>query len=624
MPVIVLGSIPVIVLGSICLVVAGLMGVVNMVTGPIIQKAEEQKVYDSLREVLDGEFAPAELPADAPKTVTAIYKVSEDGELIGHVVTVEKQGYASKILLTVGIDSEGKTTKVVITSQQETHGKDISPVLDGLSAGISSDEVSGVEHVANATRTSEFIKEAVADAFKAVGFSDGSSDDSSDDNNDEEVETLPKTDEEIKALAAEMVEGVTLTELTLDSAPSALKKAYSADDCYFLYIVVPGDYVPVATEALIQLDLDCKVVKVNLLSWIVGHEVGAGNFADGFIGADKDTAGEVELVTGATGTSVDFRDAVEEALAYFDEKYAVKEELPKTDDEIKAIAAEMAGKELELSDFAVSNAPDTLKRVYSAGDDGYFLYIVVPGEYVPVATEAVVHLSADCEIVNVNLLSWIVGHGVEPGDFADGFVGANKDTAGDVELVTKATGTSSDFRDAVEAAVITVASGDDAKENLLIKKMESLVPNAKCFEKISIPENASESLKALYKVIGFDGYVAYVITSTKYVDVETEALVYINSRGAVGNIELITWTVGHGIEPGDFAQSLVGKNAAELAEVELVTAATVTAGNLRDAVADAINCIPKNNTPIIVGAIAAALSAAGAAIVIIVKRRKRA
>ena len=48
---------PVIVLGAICLVVAALMGAVNMITGPIIQKAEEQKVYDSLRVVLDGVFS---------------------------------------------------------------------------------------------------------------------------------------------------------------------------------------------------------------------------------------------------------------------------------------------------------------------------------------------------------------------------------------------------------------------------------------------------------------------------------------------------------------------------------------------------------------------------------------
>ncbi len=749
---------PAIVLGVICLISAALMGGINMITADKIASNEEQKVYDSLREVLDGTFETLDVPASAPTTITGLFKVSdENGEFKGNVVTVEQKGYAGKILLTIGFDADGNTTKVVITAQSESHGKDINPLLDRLS-GISSDEVSDVEAVTGATISSGYIKSAVADAFKAIGKNDGGND-----GGDENTEELPKTEEEIQNIAKAMVSGeIALTKCDIDSAPSALKRIYDAgDDGYFLYVVVPGAYVPVATEAVIHVANDGKIIKTNLLSWIVGHDVGAGDFADGFNGKDKDNAGSVELVSGATGTSSDFRDAVENSLVYLADNFGSEEELPKTDteiqniikgmingdvtlseadiknsptalkraydaadngyflyivvpgayvpvateavvnidnsgkivkvnllswivghdvgagdfadkfagkdkenvgkvelvsgatgtssdfrdavsaslayfveaynlketlptseDEIKSIASEMAGKELSLSEFSVSSAPKTLKKVYSAGADGYFLYIVVPGEYVPVATEAVVYLNESCEIVKVNLLSWIVGHGVEPGDFADGFVGKDKNSVGEVELVTTATGTSSDFRTAVEAAIISVADGDAAKETLLIKRMEKLVPNAKGFEKLSVPSNAASTLKAFYKVVGFDGYVAYVITSTKYVDVETEALVYINSKFEVGNIDLMTWTVGHGIEPGDFAASMIGKNAKALAGVELVTAATVTSGNLRDAVVDAINVIPKNYVPTIIGAAIAALSLVSAVVLVIFKRRK--
>ncbi len=749
---------PLIVLSAICIISAALMGGINLLTAGQIAFNEEQKIYDSLREVLDGTFETVEIPASAPSTVTGLFKVSdENGEFKGNVVTIEQKGYAGKILLTIGFDAEGKTTKVVITSQSETHGKDINPLLDRLS-GVSADEVSDVEVVTGATISSGFIKSAVADAFKAIGHDDGGDEGGDDETaeqlpkTDEEIqniakamvsdeitltkceldsapsalkrvydagdkghflyvvvpgawvkvateavihvdtdgkivkvnllswvvghdvlagdfadkfagkdkenvgnvelvtgatgtasdfrdavkdslvyfnenfvsETLPKTDEEIKDIAKGMVDSdITLSDVDIKDSPTALKRAYSAGDKgYFLYIVVPGEWVKVATEAVVHVDNAGKIVKVNLLSWVVGHDVLAGDFADKFAGKDKENVGNVELVTGATGTSSDFRDAVTSSLSYFAEKYDLKESLPTSEDEIKAIANEMAGKELTLSDFEVSSAPKTLKKVYSAGADGYFLYIVVPGAYVPVATEAIVHLNESCEVVKVNLLSWIVGHGVEPGDFVDGFIGKDKNSIGGVDLVTEATGTSSDFRSALEAAVITVADGDSAKETLLIKRMNSLVPNAKGFEKVEIPENAASTLKALYKVIGFDGYVAYVITSTKYVDVETEALVYINSNGEIGNIDLMTWTVGHGIEPGDFAQSLIGKSADELGDVELVTSATVTAGNLRDAVKDAINVIPMNYTPAIIGAVVMALSAVIAVFVIIFKRRK--
>ena len=617
---------PVIVLSVICLVVAALMGGVNMITAPIIKEAEEQKVYDSLREVLDGKFEPAELPDGAPSTVKAIYKVSEGEELIGHVVTLEKQGYASKIALTVGIDADGKTTKVVITAQQETHGKNIAPLLDALSAGIGADEVSDVEAVSGATKTSDFIKAAVADAFSVLGFGGGShpGDDDNAGGGEEDGETLPKTDEQIKEICNGMLsEPQTLTDISLNDAPDALKRAYSAGDSgYFLYIVVPGDYVPVATEAAVHLDNTGKIVKVNLLQWVVGHEVGPDGFADRFIGADKDTAGDVELVTGATGTSSDFRDAIKTSLEYFAESQGLVEQLPTSDEQVKAIAAQMAGKELSLSELEIKGAPETLKRAYNASEDGYFLYIVVPGDYVPVATEAVVWLDAECKVQKVNLLQWVVGHGVGPDGFADRFIGTDKDSAGEVELVTGATGTSSDFRDALVAAVITVSDGDNARENLLIKRMEALVPGAESFESVEIPTNAKQTLKKLYKVAGRDGYVAYIITSTKYVAVETECLVYINAAGKVGNIDLITWTVGHGVEPGEFASSMIGKTKEELADVELVTSATVTAGNLRDAVADAIAVVPTDYTPVIIGAAVIAVALISVAALIIIKRRK--
>jgi len=501
---------PVIVLSAICLVVAALMGVVNMVTGPIIEKAESQKVYDSLRAVLDGEFETLELPGDAPSTVTGLYKVTDGGELIGHVVTVAKQGYASVISLTVGIDTEGKTTKVVITGQQETHGKDISPLIDGLSAGITSDEVSDVEHIANATKTSNYIKAAVADAFKVVGFSAPSTDDSSDDSSDD-----------------------------------------SEDD----------------SEAT---------------------------------------------------------------------------ELPKTDEELEALVKSFIGEGVEITNVTPEENNNFVKRVYClSGNKGYVAYVYSINErYGVVDTENLVHIGTDGAIKNIMKLTWSVsdpmpeyGYNPPSADRLDqlynDFTGKNTDNIGDVDLVTGATNTTTVLKNSLVEALKKVNyyienSSDTAKEAALLAKMEKLVPNAKCFEKIAIPENAAESLKALYKVIGFDGYVAYVITSTEYVDVETEALVYINAKGAVGNIELITWTVGHGVEPGDFAASLVGKNAKQLADVELVTSATVTAGNLRDAVVDAINSVPKNNTPIIVGVAVAALAVISAITVIIIKRRRRA
>ena len=608
---------PAVVLTAICIVVAALLGVVNMFTAPVIEAAEEQRKFDSYRVVLDGTFEEIDKPANAPSTVTGLLKVTEEGgALKGHVVTLVTKGYAGDISITVGVDAEGKVTKAVITNQSETHGKAGMATYTDKFAGVNAETVADVETFSGATISSTAIKNAIVDAVNTV---------TGNVSEEPDEENLPSTDEEIKTLAAEMAgKELTLEELPLMDAPATLKRAYSAgDDGYFAYIVVPGAYVPVATEAIVHLNTDGEIVKVNLLQWVVGHDVGAGNFADGFVGADRDTIDDVELVTGATGTSSDFRNAVSEAVKYFVDNYKPTESLPTTDDEIKSIAAEMAGKALTLEELSLAHAPETLKRVYSAGADGYFLYIVVPGAYVPVATEAVVYLDTDFKIVKANLLQWVVGHGVGAGNFADGFVGTDKNTVGDVDLVTNATGTSSDFRTALEAALIFVADGEAAAENLFVKQLEAFLPTASGFESIAVPSDAPASLKKLYKTCGIEGYVAYIVTSTQYVAVETESLVYINSKYEVADIKLLTWTVGHGTEPGDFPDRLIGLSASELEDVELITGTTGTSEHLRDAVIGALKAVPKNYSPMIVGisVLSVALVAAVCAIIISKKRR---
>ena len=489
---------PAIVLGVICLISAALMGGINMLTAPRIAFNEEQKIYDSLRQVLDGTFETLEIPDSAPSTVTGLFKVTDDnGDFKGNVVTVEQKGYAGKILLTIGFDKDGKTTKVVITAQSESHGKDISPLLDRLS-GISSDEVTDVDVVTGATISSGYIKSAVSDAFKAIGQNDGG-----ENGGDENAEELPKTDEELEALVKSVFgEGVKITNVTPEEKNNFVKRVYclSENKGYVAYVYSINErYGVVDTENLVHIGTDGAIKNVMKLTWSVSDPAPEYNY----------------------------------------------------------------------------NPPsaDRLDQLYN--------------------------------------------------DFA----GKNTDNIGDVDLVTGATNTTTVLKNSLVEALEKVNdyienSSDAAKEIALLAKMEKLAPNAKGFEKMSLPENAASTLKALYKVLGFDGYVAYVITSTQYVDVETEALVYINAKGEVANIELMTWTVGHGIEPGDFAQSLIGKSVNELKDVELVTAATVTAGNLRDAVVDAIKVIPMNYTPMIIGAVVMALSAVTAVAVIIIKRRK--
>ena len=64
--------IPIFVLVGVCFCVASLIGVVNIFTEDTIRENADQKIYDSLRIVIDGKFEPIEKPDWAPKSVVDI------------------------------------------------------------------------------------------------------------------------------------------------------------------------------------------------------------------------------------------------------------------------------------------------------------------------------------------------------------------------------------------------------------------------------------------------------------------------------------------------------------------------------------------------------------------------
>ncbi len=444
---------PVAVLTVICLVVALLLAAVNMLTAPIISEREEQKKYDSLREVMDGEFAPVEpLPDSAAESVTSMFKVSEAGVQKGYVLTLEVKGYASTISVTVGVLNDGSVTKAVVTNEGETHGKGGMDSYTDKFEGLASDKVANVETFTGATVSSTAIKGAVIDAVNTVTGGKITAPDSSDKPTDTEPETLPRLEGEIISRMHNLVpKASSFEKVSLWNAPETLKLLYKVtggDGGYVAYILTKGEYVPVANEGLVYINLDGEVENINHLNWVVGHGVSAEGFADKFIGKDNWNADSVELVTEATYTSGDFRGAVVDALG------VVTKMLNRTEKKILEQAELLVPNANGFEALTVpEDAPESLNRLYRAkGGYGYVAYIVTPGDYVTIATETLVHYNTEGKIVGAKILIWNVGHGIPAGDFEDRFVGATKDTVNDVELVTAATGTSAVLRDAVAAS----------------------------------------------------------------------------------------------------------------------------------------------------------------------------
>ncbi len=460
---------PVAVLTVICLVVALLLAGVNFLTAPIIKEREEQKKFDSLRDALDGTFEDFEIPEGAPETVKAMYKVSEDGGLKGYVVLVEVKGYAGPISMTVGVLGDGTVNKVIVTRSDETHGKAGMADYPDQFADVSKDKVADVELFAGATISSTAIKGGVIDAVSAVTGEGSSSPEGG-----EAPETLPKTDEEILALAAELL-GVgadSLTNITPENTDT-VKRVYrdKANKNYAVYTVVMSQYGTVETETLIHIDFRGTVKGIKKFTWktsdaMYGYVPPTQEEADVFynnvVGAGIDSIDGIDAVTNATNTTNSLKAAIKEAINTVKEDYK-KLELPRTDEEIITLAAELLGVGADKLAAADADNAEFVKRIYrdKAGKN-YAVYTVVMSQYGTVETETLIHIDFRGTVKGIKKLTWKTSDAMygyvpptqeEADVFYNNVVGAGIDSIDGIDAVTNATNTTNSLKAAIKEAI---------------------------------------------------------------------------------------------------------------------------------------------------------------------------
>lgn len=111
---------------------AGALAVVNSFTEPLIQKQKEDALQNALSEVLPGSSSSVfvlnnELKNQAPAEIQDLFgdiyvaqSGTDGGSTTGLVVTVLPTGYASTIMLLVGMNANGSLTGIRVISQSET------------------------------------------------------------------------------------------------------------------------------------------------------------------------------------------------------------------------------------------------------------------------------------------------------------------------------------------------------------------------------------------------------------------------------------------------------------------------------------------------------------------------
>lgn len=452
---------PTLVLGAICIIVAALLAAVNLIADPIIKDRDAKAALASLTEVMpDGDFdtTPDTLRPDAPKTVKAVYTDKNGGGYV--VLLTTTKGYTgNEISITVAIGTDGKIINAAVTKNDESIKNIIVPggTYGESYKGVGADGLSDLVTGATVKYTEAAIKAAIYDAFSYLGFAEGELEAAPDETEKPEITLLRPEDEvitEIKTLTG----ATDATDITPGwGRPYNMPKLYKlgGELGYAAYLVTLGwgDY-PVS-EGIVHIGTDGEVKALKMLTWTPGYDKEKFDapppftdaIVESYIGKDFWHIEDAELVSSATGTSTDFRSAVYDAL-----RYITTNLVERSDEKVLELAKELIPFAERLEPAEISGMPETVKRLYKVhgAKGGYLAHVeVIDKQYQRLATEALVYFDESATVGAVKLLTWNVGHGVEPGDFAEGFVGKNKDNIGDVPLVSAATRTAEDFRAAM-------------------------------------------------------------------------------------------------------------------------------------------------------------------------------
>ena len=118
----------VVVLFLITFITALLLGCVNQVTAPQIEKNNEATRAAAMAELIPEaepvQAEPAEVPSPDKDTpaIQNIYEMQKDGETVGYCMEVLPSGFGGTLTVVVGINTDGTVAGAKVTSHAETPG----------------------------------------------------------------------------------------------------------------------------------------------------------------------------------------------------------------------------------------------------------------------------------------------------------------------------------------------------------------------------------------------------------------------------------------------------------------------------------------------------------------------
>ena len=165
---------PTVVLSAICLIVALMLSLINSITAPIIEEAQNAAANEALLVVLpEGKnFKEITLDEKYPAVITKGY--SADG---GFVFQANVTGKSSGLIVLIGIDADGKIVGTKVIAEQETDSYDVNvfPAVEGTDGAYKGMDIDGFTPflVSGATLTSKAYSEAVKAALQSFSIANG-------------------------------------------------------------------------------------------------------------------------------------------------------------------------------------------------------------------------------------------------------------------------------------------------------------------------------------------------------------------------------------------------------------------------------------------------------------------
>ena len=165
---------PSVVLGTVCLIVALLLSLINSVTAPLIEEAQNAATNAALTVVLpEGtNFNEITLDEKYPTVIKKAYKA--DG---GYVFQANVTGKSSGLIILCGINDQGKIVGTQVIADQETDSYDVKvfPELEGTNGKYKDMTLDNFEPylVSGATLTSKAYGDAVKACLQAYEIANG-------------------------------------------------------------------------------------------------------------------------------------------------------------------------------------------------------------------------------------------------------------------------------------------------------------------------------------------------------------------------------------------------------------------------------------------------------------------